>query len=67
MVQLFEHQKQALLKLHNGSILCGGVGSGKSITGIAYYFKTEVLAGKERKPDLYIITTARKKRHSRMG
>lgn len=61
MVKLFEHQQEALKKLHNGSILCGGVGSGKSITGIAYYFQTEVQTNKEHKPDLYIITTARKR------
>ena len=58
VVELFEHQKQALEKLHTGSILCGGVGSGKSITGIAYYMKREFA----REPiDLYIITTARKR------
>ena len=38
MVKLMEHQKEALSKMHNGCILCGGVGSGKSITSIAYYF-----------------------------
>ena len=57
-VELFEHQKQALEKLHTGSILCGGVGSGKSITALAYYMKTEYPI----KPiDIYIITTARKR------
>ena len=55
MVKLFEHQEAALAKLHNGSILWGGVGSGKSITGIAYYFL------REKPKDLYIITTARKR------
>ena len=58
MVRLFPHQKEALEKLHSGSILCGGVGSGKSITGIAWYWKNVFL----KKPaDLYIITTARKR------
>lgn len=58
MVQLFDHQKAALEKLHSGSILCGGVGSGKSITGIAWYWKNVF----EKEPcDLYIITTARKR------
>lgn len=57
-VELFEHQQKALEKLHSGSILCGGVGSGKSITGIAYYMTREFA----REPiDLYIITTARKR------
>ena len=63
-VKLFDHQKKALRKLHSGSILCGGVGSGKSITGIAYYFETEVLPDPppgSRRRDLYIITTARKR------
>lgn len=58
VVELFEHQKKALEKLHSGSILCGGVGSGKSLTGIAYYMTREFA----REPvDLYIITTARKR------
>lgn len=58
MVYLFEHQKKALEKLHSGSILCGGVGSGKSITGIAWYWENVF----RKKPcDLYIITTARKR------
>lgn len=57
-VDLFEHQKEALEKLHSGSILCGGVGSGKSITSIAWYWEKIF----QKKPcDLYIITTARKR------
>lgn len=58
MVRLFPHQKEALEKLHSGSILCGGVGSGKSITGIAWYWKNVFL---KEPADLYIITTARKR------
>jgi hypothetical protein len=58
MVRLFDHQKKALEKLHSGSILCGGVGSGKSITGIAWYWN-DVYA--KNACDLYIITTARKR------
>ena len=59
-VRLFEHQEDALKKLKTGSILWGGVGSGKSITGIAYYFYRE--CDNMRNPkDLYIITTARKR------
>ena len=58
MVNLFPHQKQALEKLHSGSILCGGVGSGKSITGIAWYWDNIFQKGP---CDLYIITTARKR------
>lgn len=59
-VKLFPHQEEALGKLKSGSILWGGVGSGKSITGIAYYYICEcsnMMAPK----DLYIITTARKR------
>ena len=59
---LFDYQQDALKKLHSGSILCGGVGSGKSITGIAYYISSEVESTEsKKKPDLYIITTARKR------
>jgi hypothetical protein len=50
-----DHQKKALTKMHNGCILCGGVGSGKSLTAIAYYMEHH--KGKQ----LYIITTARKR------
>lgn len=59
-VKLFPHQEEALRRLKTGSILWGGVGSGKSITGIAYYFYRE--CDNMRNPkDLYIITTARKR------
>ena len=63
MVRLFEHQQKALNRLHSGSVLCGGVGSGKSITGIAWFWKNKV-EGKDSgvgSQDLYIITTARKR------
>lgn len=66
MIELLPHQIEAIKKMHNGCILCGGVGSGKSITSIAYYY---LKAGGRLKPvrfpehmkDLYIITTARKR------
>lgn len=55
--------------MKNGCILCGGVGSGKSRTAIAYYFQQEggILRDDETVPmrnpprDLYIITTAQKR------
>lgn len=54
--------------MKNGCILCGGVGSGKSRTSLAYYYKEQggVLGTKDyirmKNPkDLYIITTARKR------
>ena len=66
MVKLREHQKQALKQMKNGCILCGGVGSGKSITSIAYYFlkaggSIEPFRFPKQMKDLYIITTARKR------
>lgn len=36
-VNLSDYQLDAIEKLKNGSILCGGVGSGKSRTSIGYY------------------------------
>ena len=63
---LYDYQREAVNKLHNGSILCGGVGSGKSRTALAYYY---IVNGKDPEKndiltnpcDLYIITTARKR------
>ena len=54
-VPLYDYQQDAADRLKNGSILCGGVGSGKSRTSLAYYYKVA------RTKDLYIITTARKR------
>ena len=65
-INLYNYQEDAVEKMHKGCILCGGVGSGKSITSLAYYFKE---MGGSIKPftkmtnpkNLYIITTARKR------
>lgn len=67
MVELMDYQIDAVKKMKNGCILCGGVGTGKSITSLAYYFKTQGgIFGPPFKPmdnpcDLYIITTAHKR------
>lgn len=67
MVELYSHQKQALDKLIPGSVLVGGVGSGKSITALAYFYDrvckgSYISKSPPLKPiDLYIITTARKR------
>lgn len=65
-IELRDYQLEALTKIENGSILCGGVGSGKSRTGIAYYFtknggKLNPYSDMDICQDLYIITTARKR------
>ena len=67
-VSLFDYQLDAVNRMRNGCILCGGVGSGKSRTSLAYYYKEQggVLGTKnyvrmKNPKDLYIITTARKR------
>lgn len=57
-VEFYPYQQDAISRMHDGCILVGGVGSGKSRTSLGYYAR----AGHGR--DLYIITTA-KKRDSR--
>lgn len=71
-MELRDYQLEAIGKMKNGCILNGGVGSGKSLTSLAYYYlqnggSFEFLSGKDYIPmpnppkDLYIITTARKR------
>lgn len=60
MVDLYPHQQEAVAKMHDGCILVGGVGSGKSRTALAYY-QTRVCSRDGTGPPLYIITTARKR------
>ena len=66
-VTLFDNQLEAVSRLKNGSILVGGVGSGKSRTSLGYFFKQfggnfEPNYKEMKNPiDLYIITTARKR------
>ena len=65
---LYDYQMDAVNKMTNGCILNGGVGSGKSRTGLYYYFKEQggsinpdYVPMKHKPKDLYIITTARKR------
>lgn len=65
---LYDYQMDAVKKMTNGCILNGGVGSGKSRTGLYYYFKEQggsinpdYVPMKQKPKDLYIITTARKR------
>jgi len=73
-VNFMPHQREAIEKLHSGSILCAGVGTGKSITALGYFYmkvcggvQWDVITAEDTigpmlypKP-LYIITTARKR------
>lgn len=71
-IKLFDYQMKAVQQMKNGCILCGGVGSGKSLTALSYYYlqnggDPNSLIGGDYIPmddppkDLYIITTARKR------
>lgn len=69
-IQLYDYQLDAVKRMKNGCILCGGVGSGKSRTALAYYYicnggeiGTDEYATMDDVgiKDLYIITTARKR------
>lgn len=68
-INLYDYQMAAIRKMKNGCILCGGVGSGKSRTSLAYYYmcqggkldKDKYIPMNDDPKDLYIITTARKR------
>lgn len=71
-VELYTEQIAAIENLQTGSILCGGVGSGKTRTALAYYYM-KVCGGKLRingggrttipkhRVPLYVITTGKKR------
>ena len=64
---LYDYQMDAVKEMTNGCILNGGVGSGKSRTGLYYYFKEQGgnidpdYVPMKNPKDLYIITTAMKR------
>lgn len=71
---LYEHQLKAVKQMKNGCILCGGVGSGKSRTALAYFYLQNggdmswlmgdfsyIPMDDTSIKDLYIITTAKKR------
>jgi len=70
-IRLFPYQLDAIRRMKNGCVLCGGVGSGKSLTALSWYYlenggATSSLTGGNYIPmtnplDLFIITTARKR------
>lgn len=70
-MKLRDYQLEAIQKMKTGCILNGGVGSGKSLTSLSYYYMQNggseifLTGGKHKKmkdpKDLYIITTARKR------
>lgn len=66
-LELHRHQEEAVAKMHNGCVLAGGVGVGKTHTALTYFVE-KVCEGKldrsepMRKPrDLIVITTAKKR------
>ena len=67
-ISLRQYQLDAVNRMKKGCILCGGVGSGKSRTALAYYYicnggklETKNYVKMKKPKDLYIITTARKR------
>lgn len=65
-IELYPEQLEAVNKMKNGCILCGGTGSGKTRTSLAYFHK---LMGGTLKPftfmkdpiDIYVITSPKKR------
>lgn len=68
-ISLYKAQIEAVNKLSTGKILCGGVGTGKSRTSLAYYYiknggritNDDSYIYMTNPQDLIIITTARKR------
>lgn len=67
-VNLYNFQEAALKKMRDGCILHGGVGSGKSLVSLVWYYRQmggqigkEVRTDLNHPLDLYVITTAKKR------
>lgn len=54
-IKLYDYQYDAIFKLDSGKILCGGVGSGKTLTALTYYY----IYRRDKK--LIVLTTAKKR------
>jgi hypothetical protein len=65
--ELYPHQRVAVNKMHDGCVLAGNVGSGKSLAALAYYVEKVCGGSLDRSTpmstptDLLIITTAKKR------
>ena len=66
-MQLRPHQREALQKLSNGKVLCGSVGSGKSLTAVVYWYTiicgggVNPLRARRTHIPCYVVTTAKKR------
>lgn len=68
IVKLKPHQEKAVNALSSGKVLCGGVGTGKTLTALWWYLSVacgavpgDLGAGMRYPKDLYVITTAKKR------
>lgn len=65
-IKLYPHQEQALKRMKCGCILNGGVGSGKTITSLAFYHlycggQLDPFEFRTKPKNLIVITTAKKR------
>ena len=71
-IDLYDHQIKAVKETHNGAVVKGGVGTGKSRVALAYFFLKVCKGGlsingkgdtraMEAPRDLYVVTTAKKR------